>query len=265
MNECGYDFPNEVFPSGQWLVVRGMKFLNLNLLDLGKSRLITDHYPLHIHIDSTQPCGKWGIEGVNGLFLKKRLFITFLLALGCVASCASTPQSGARQVYSDYLGACARGDEEGARAQLLHPKDPIDPCPDSPEAIDQLKSSQNAPMTIVAQNSSAQFVQSGDSFKIEPGDALSPAFIRNQLKMLKYAIKNADVEKLSELIAERTRPPSDALAQWIESSRAQAIYAAIAVNPDAWFQIDGSHALCQVSGIVLNFEVEGGQWKWVFE
>lgn len=188
------------------------------------------------------------------------LLMPFLLA-----SCASTPQSAAHDVYSDYLGACARADEQSARESLLRPNATVDACPDSPEEIKVLQAEKKQPVLVVATNSSAQFILANDGVKIDLGSAFDSTHIKNQLRAIKYAIKNADADALSRLIVTSKCPTPEDLKQWIGSSQAQAVYAAAAVNPDAWFQIDGPRAKCQISGIVLNFEVEDGVWKWDFE
>ncbi|GEM_PF-7120461 len=194
----------------------------------------------------------------------RSICVLIVISFG-ILSCASTPKGEANSVYSDYLKACSRGDETTAQDYLLHPNAQVDACPDSQEKLRALKTAKKANIVITAQNSSALFVQTNGSFKIDPGSTFTPNTLKNQLRSIKYAIKNADVQTLSGLIHSSSRPSEEILQQWIVSSAAQDIYAAAATNPNAWFQIQGTKAMCQISGIVLNFEVDDGIWRWVFE
>ena len=194
----------------------------------------------------------------------RHLYILIVISFG-ILSCASTPKGEAQSVYSDYLKACNRGDEAAAQNYLLRPNAEVEACPDSQEKLEALKAAKKANIVITAQNSGALFVQTEGGFQIDPGSAFAPNSLSNQLRSIKYAIKNADVPALSELIHSSSRPSDDVLQQWIVSSEAQDIYAAAATNPNAWFQIQGNSAMCQISGIVLDFEVDNGIWRWVFK
>lgn len=175
-------------------------------------------------------------------------------AITCIACATSSAQQKADKTLNSFVESCSEQDDEDARKYLLNADNRIAVCP--------TELPQHAVKTdILAIRSNSQFIKTQHGWKLNPGDSFSTDSPQLRLKQLKYALLHQDLQKLNKLIVSKTAPNN--LDEWIQSSQANEIYAAIALQSNPWFVVEGKTAVCNVSGIQLQFEWNDGEWKWL--
>ena len=177
-----------------------------------------------------------------------------MISLATMTACASSsPIQSAERTFSDYQKACAKNNPEKAAQYLLRPNSRLNPCPENPP---------DAAITaeLTAERKSTRLATQDGHWKIYPDERLTPNSPQLLLYQLKYALKDQDVDRLQMLLPPSDQHSRDELNTWIQSSKANELYAAIAAHPNPWFQLDDNHAICEVAGITIHFQVEDDHW-----
>ncbi|MBQ9818476.1 MAG: hypothetical protein IJM59_13565 [Proteobacteria bacterium] len=183
-----------------------------------------------------------------------RISALLMISLAMMTSCASySPIQSAERTFSDYQKACAKNNPEKAAQYLLRPNSRLNPCPDNfPDAAITAE--------LTADRHNTRLSTQDGKWKIYLDERLTPNSPQLLLYQLKYALKNQDVDRLISLIPPSSRHSRDDLNTWIKSSKANELYAAIAAHPNPWFQLENDHAICEVAGITIHFQVEDDHW-----
>ena len=172
--------------------------------------------------------------------------VAFLLVGVLATACAtSQPQDAARDFYRDYAEACADHKEDRARERIAVHREV--PCPD-PE---DMPPAELPSVILVAQRGELEAYRD-DKWHIVGGFELdSPQAV---LRHLRYAIKARDAARIARLLAQNA--DAQDIQTWLQSPRANEIYAGLAMQPDPRIEIQDNTASCAVAGHTLTLEYD---------
>lgn len=187
------------------------------------------------------------------------LFVLSLSALLC--SCAtSNAREKAQNTLESYISSCTSNRTQQAKKLISPHLNQEQVCPD--ESITKhIATNQN--LIFIAKTNDHKLTDDGQGWKLDLRRLMTDNTPEATLHRLRDALQNHDDQALKQLIAPKTLLNEDfATFTQKNASKFNALYAAISATARPWFQMEGNQALCDVSGILLTFEVHNGRWYW---
>lgn len=186
------------------------------------------------------------------------------LSMLCLALCGcagSNARESAVQTLESYTKACAAGRTQNAQALLMPNANQDVPCPDETVA-EKIQVSDR--LIYTADIGHYRLTDSGNGWRIDMRQLMNENSPESILSQLCDALIAEDFQALTALILPSRMPQEDAQTFWAKHAASlNALYAAISATAVPWFQMEGQRAICDVSGILLTFEVHDGRWYWV--
>lgn len=206
-------------------------------------------------------CGVWPHTPCLAPYLRYGRILWGVLLCFSLCGCASLDaRESAKDTVESYLSACVSG-REGSARDLLMPEANLDvPCPES-SVVSQI--SVAGDLVYVANTGRHHLVDSGSGWQIDIHSLLTSNSPEGVLSRLRDALFAGDMEALEALILPEDVPSDMERYYSGHVSLFNGLYAAISSMSTPWFQMEGKRALCDVSGILLTFEVREGRWFWV--
>lgn len=177
-----------------------------------------------------------------------------LSAILLATSCASAPSI--QDAHRNYLQACLDKDDTRAQTFLVSPSNT--PCPPQEETT-KLATPNPSFVRIASLGSPAHpytLADHGDGYRLQLPHFADPHSPLITLKALKYALQSQDPRHITPLL-------SPTLAQsyaTLPPSTLNTLYAALAVTPTPWCQIERSTAQCVVQNILITLIFVDGHW-----
>lgn len=182
----------------------------------------------------------------------------------CAALCGcagSNARESAVKTLESYVGLCASERTRDAKNLLMPNANQEIPCPNVSVAS---KISVDDNLIYTAEAGDYRLTDTGNGWRIDMRRLMtdnSPAGVLNRLRDV---LMHEDVQGLMSLILPGSMDIEEPQAFWdAHVSSLNALYAAISATAVPWFQMEGRQAVCDVSGILLTFEVKDGRWYWV--
>lgn len=188
---------------------------------------------------------------------------TFLFSCAMFGGCAgrgAPPQS----VVRSYAKACRNGGDAAARA-YLSPEIAESPCPGD-GVLNAMRSAEDGDFRYRARLGQAELTRSGGgSYKLRPDILTDAADPRHALLLLRSGIRQNDAGEIHALFAKSLteRVSIDTLRVSLDERASvwNAIYAALAAQPEIDMQIGNNSARCYASERAVELVAQDGRWK----
>ena len=187
----------------------------------------------------------------------------FLFSSAFFGGCAgrgATPQSVARS----YAKACRNGSTAAARA-YLSPEIAESPCPGD-DVLNAMRSAEDGDFRYRARLGQTELTRSsGGSYKLRADILTDAADPRHALLLLRSGIRQNDAGEIHALFAksltERVSIDTLRISLAERAGIWNAIYAALAAQPEIDMQIGNNSARCYASERAVELVAQDGRWK----